>query len=112
MNKAQRDILRKKRVLEHAVQIRQHAEGLPLLRRLEVAFYGRGCQEKQSPIDRPVRHRCRGSQPLSPLRGSVDPASKYRSLLTAWCSLEKLKNLMGPWWPATVLCEPRRLWLF
>ena len=29
MNKAQREILRKTRVLEHAVEIRQHAKDLP-----------------------------------------------------------------------------------
>ena len=39
MNKAQREILRKTRVLEHALEIRQHAKDLPLLRRLEVGGF-------------------------------------------------------------------------
>ena len=56
---------------------------------------------------------CRGSQPLSPLRRTVDPASqRSRSLITTWRGVEKLKSAKGSGLPTTVLSEPRGLSLF
>ena len=44
----------------------------------------------------PVPRQCRGNQPLSPLRRTVDPAwRRFRSTVTTWLSFEKLKSATG-----------------
>ena len=50
---------------------------------LFLSFYGRGCQEKQLPTDRPSGHRCLDSQPPSPLsRNGCPEFPRNRSLVT------------------------------
>ena len=78
------------------VELTCYLTGGPYYFRLYGALW-KGLSRETRPrrADHRTQH-CRGSQPLSPLRRTVDPASqRSRSLITTWCGFEKLKSAKG-----------------